>query len=300
MIKSDYLQLVSLLCKGGSIAAAARTLHLTPSAISQRLSQLEEKLGLSVAERFGRSGIRLTAEGEFLAQQADDVLNGLALIQDQLNQRRGVISGVVRVTAPFGFGRRHVAPALAEFHAMHPQVCVHLKLSDDLSRAPPTAWDILIRVSPWVDSSLVATELSSNRRIVCASPDYVATHGSPQSPHDLAQHRCISITEDGAKTSTWEFRRPDGKQLAVKVAPQLSTNDGETALDWAISGRGIVVRSQWSAASAIQSGKLLELMPGWTAPDAPIVALTSISQSRSSRVQATLKHLRDRCVSGNN
>jgi len=297
MIKSDDLLLVSLLSKGGSIAAVAREMFLTPSAISQRLSLLEQRLGLSVAERFGRSGIRLTADGEFLALKADDVLSRLALIQDQVNERRGLISGVIRVAAPFGFGRRYVAPALADLHALHPQISVDLRLTDDLSRAPVSAWDILIRVSPWFDSSLLATRLSSNRRLICASPDYIAKHGSPRVPKDLEQHSCIAISEDGAQGSYWELHGTHGAQVTVKIVPQFSTNDGETALDWAIAGRGIIVRSQWSAGAALQLGKLVELMPEWSAPDAPIVALTSTSQAESLRVQTALKHLQERiCV----
>ena len=293
MLKSDDLLLVSLLSKGGSIAAVAREMHLTPSAISQRLSLLEQRLQMNLAERFGRSGVRLTAEGEFLAEKAADVIGEIALIQDQLGERRGVLNGVIRITAPFGFGRRHVAPALAEFHKLHSQISVNLKLSDDLSHPPPNAWDILIRVSPWVDSTLIATSLCDNRRLVCASPKYVAEHGAPSHPEELRGHACISISEDGAKGSFWQFQRKDGAQAMIKVAPRFTTNDGETALEWAIAGCGIIVRSQWSTAAALEAGDLIELLPDWTAPDAPIVALTSVRNAGSLRIQTVLTHLLD-------
>ncbi len=291
MIKSDDLLLMSYLSSERSIAAVGRRMYLTPSAISQKLASLEEKLGLKLAERHGRSGIILTADGEFLADRGLEVRSELAFVQDELNKRKGVISGVISVTASFGFGRCHVAPALGKCSEIYPNISIDLKLSDDLSHVPQSAWDILIRISPQKNTPFTCTEISNNRRLVCASPAYVKRHGKPQHPDCLKQHGCISISEDGRKGTYWSFIARNGVEKTVKVMPRFRTNDGETALDWAINSLGIIVRSEWSVLPAIKAGRLVELLPDWSAPDAPIVALTKNHPAESVRIQTVLNYL---------
>jgi len=292
MIKSEDLQLVTYLSQEKSIAAVARRMNLTPSAVSQRLSILEDRIGLALADRIGRSGIVLTGDGKFLAQSATRVLAELNLLQDELNNRRGIISGAVNVVAPFGFGRRHVAPLLGQFSKLHPSLSIDLRLSDDLSSIPDTSWDILIRVAPFIDSSLASTVLSENKRLVCASPAYVKKYGLPKHPEDLKQHRCISISEDGSKGAYWTFRSKKKEEVSIKIQPDLMTNDGEVALDWAINGLGVIMRSEWSAAAALKAGQLTDVMPvGWSAPEAPIVALTTARHSDSVRISSVVKYL---------
>jgi len=292
MIKSEDLQLVTYLSQEKSIAAVARRMNLTPSAVSQRLSILEDRIGLALADRIGRSGIVLTGDGKFLAQSATRVLTELNLLQDELNNRRGIISGAVSVVAPFGFGRRHVASLLGQFSKLHPSLSIDLRLSDDLSSLPDTSWDILIRVAPFIDSSLASTVLSENKRLVCASPAYVKKYGLPKHPEDLKQHRCISISEDGSKGAYWTFRSKKKEEVSIKIQPDLMTNDGEVALDWAINGLGVIMRSEWSAAAALKAGQLTDVMPvGWSAPEAPIVALTTARHSDSVRISSVVKYL---------
>jgi len=292
MIKFEDLQLIWLLAQETSIAAAARKLNLTPSAVSQRLSAFEDRTGLVLAHRNGRSGIALTDDGAFVADRASHVLSEIRALQDELGDRRGIISGHINVVAPFGFGRRYVAPLLGRFGKQHSRLSINLRLSDDLSSIPSTLWDILIRVAPVRDSSLVSTVLSQNKRLICASPSYVQKHGQLKHPKDLKQHRCISISEDGLQSAYWTFQSNIDDDISVKVQPYLTSNDGETALEWAISGLGVVVRSEWSAAPAIRAGQLIELTPaGWSAPDAPILALTTARNSQSARVSAVLEYL---------
>ena len=293
MINSEDLQLVSLLARENSIAGAARKLNLTASAVSQRLSALEDRTGLILADRNGRSGIVLTADGAFIADRASRVLSEFSVLEDQINHRRGVISGNVHVVAPFGFGRHRIAPCLGELSALYPELSIDLQLSDDLNAIPHSTWDILIRVAPLHDSSLVSTVLSENRRLVCASPSYVQKKGLPSSPEDLKNHRCISISEDGTEGAFWAFRSDANEEVSVKIDPHLKTNDGETALEWTISGLGIVMRSEWSAARAIEAGELVEITPaGWSADEAPIVALTTERHSQSIRVSTVLDYLK--------
>lgn len=292
MITSDDVQLVRLLSEERSIAAVAKRLNLTPSAVSQRLSTLEDRTGLVIAERNYRSGITLTTDGAFIAERAAGVLAELEVLQDELYERRGVISGLVRVIAPMGFGRHHIAPVLGAFKKAHPELSVDLRLTDNLVSMPTDPWDILIRVAPLRDSSLVCRVLSQNRRLLCASPDYVRRHGAPKIPEDLTHHQCIAISEDGDRSSYWTFYSKFEGETSIRLQPCLTTNDGETALDWAIAGLGVVMRSEWSAAAAIASGYLVELtLPGWSAPEAPIVALTSKRLAHSQRVSALIDYL---------
>jgi len=291
MIKSDDLLLVSYLSEESSIAAVARRMHLTPSAISQRLSLLESRLCLTLADRNGRSGIIMTADGEHFASRAKEVLSEFHFLCDEMNDRRGVIGGQINVIAPFGFGHRHVAPLLGQFGCLHPALSVDLKLTDDLNYLPQNAWDILIRVAPRRETSLVSTVLSKNKRLICSSPEYIKQYGRPLHPEDLKHHRCISITEDGSRGVHWNFTSEEGVEKTIKLKPYLTTNDGETALDWAIDGLGIIVRSEWSAAPAINTGQLVELVPGWSAPEAPIIALTTTRYAESVRISTVLNYL---------
>ncbi len=291
MINSNDLTLVSLLSKGQSIAAAARELNLTPSAVSQRLTMLEEKTGVELAVRNGRSGIVLTSDGDFLAESAVGLLSELRAIQDKMNERKGVVSGKVVITASFGFGRHFIAPAVSELNAIYPNLSVNLNLTDDVARTPENSWDIVVRVSPKIDSSLKVNELGQNRRLLCASPKYVGKFGSPIHPENLKEHKCIAIYEDGDPGTYWNFTSAKEGNTTIKVKPEFITNDGDTALVWAINGLGIVMRSEWSALPAINAGQLIELLPLWSTPPAPIVAITNNKGAESLRIRSVMRHL---------
>lgn len=291
MISSDDLALILLLAKEKSLAAVARASHISPSAISQRLTALEAKLGIRIAERVGRSGVVLTVEGEFLAERGELVMADLKSIDDQLSEQKGVVAGHLNIVAPLGFGRTHLAPLVGKFHESHPDVSIALSLSDTLGRIPDGSWDIFIRVGPLHDSSLVMKKLANNKRLLCAAPAYIDKHGAPKHPDDLSEHNCIVIHEDEEDASLWRFCAKNGNRKDVRVRPILSTNDGEVALSWALAGRGIIVRSEWSAAGHIASGKLRQLLPSWRLPEAPVIALTSGPRGRAGRVQAMLDFL---------
>lgn len=291
MITSDDLSLICTLAQEKSIAAVARAANISPSAISQRLTALEGKLGIRIAERFGRSGIVMTAEGEFLETRGKDILRTMRVLNDDLAERKDLIGGKLRIVAPFGFGRHHIAPLVSRFAAQHPELQVDLRLSEDLRRLPKGAWDIMIRVGPWRDTSLVVTQLAANKRVLCASPQYIAENGTLNHPDEIQNHKCIVIFEDAEDVGLWTFRARNGRERDIRVAPHLATNDGDVALCWAKDGRGILLRSAWSAAADLKSGDLVELLHEWSAPEAPIVAMTGEAQGRSKRIHAMLQFL---------
>ena len=294
MISSTDLQLVQAIARGGSLAAASLTLNVTASAVSQRLSSLEQRLGLKLAERSGGVSLTMTTEGELLAARAGQVLHTLNGLEEEIAAQRGVISGHLKIIAPLGFGRLSVAPLLAKFQAQNEGITVNLQLSDQLGRLPRDSWDIIFRVGPLKNSDLLRTSIAPNKRILCASPKYLGQHGQPSTPTDLNDHHCIAIREDDEDVTLWRFIDEEGKRSDIRIGPTFASNDGEVARSWALAGRGIIQRSEWSVREDIQSGRLIELLPNWNFPDAPIVALTHNTTNRPARVQLFLNFVKER------
>lgn len=294
MISSTDLQLVQAIASGGSLAAASRTLNVTASAVSQRLSSLEQRLGIKLAERSGGVSLVMTTEGELLAARAEDLLDTLGELEEEIAAQRGILSGHLKIVAPLGFGRLSIAPLLATFQAQNPGITVNLQLSDQLGHLPRDSWDIIFRVGPLKNSGLLRTALAPNKRILCASPQYLKQHGSPRTPADLTNHQCIAIREDDEDVTLWRFTDTEGKRSDIRIAPALASNDGEVAKGWALAGRGIIQRSEWSVQEDIKAGRLTELLSHWQAPDAPVTALTHHTSTRPARVQLFLNFAKDK------
>ena len=288
MINSDDLSLICLLAEEKSLAAVARASNISASAISQRLTALEAKLDIRIAERIGRSGIVMTQEGEFLAQKGVAILDELNALDDQIEKKKGILAGHIKIIAPFGFGRIHLAPLCVEFQRQHPEITVALTLVEDTARIPDSPWDIIVRVAPLRDSSLRMRKLSDDMRFICASPDYVGKFGEPKHPEDLTNHNCVVVSADETDPTLWKFRAKNGKHFQVRVNPKLTTNDTEAALRCTVDGGGIAVLSEWRSTAYIRAGKLIRLLPNWQIAEAPVIALTSGPKGRTGRVQKML------------
>jgi DNA-binding transcriptional LysR family regulator len=283
MISTDDLRFFVLLSGATSLAAAARALSVTPSAVTQRLRLLEDRLGVRLVDRSGRR-LALTDEGLLLTEHARRVLDDIGQIADMLAARRGIVSGHLRILAPLGFGRRYVAPVAAAFRAAFPEVQIDLMLSDRPFQFREEIWDVLIYIGELRDSALVGRTLAPNARFLCASPDYVARHGMPMRPSDLARHTCIVLKENDENITLWRLAPEDGGEAAnVRVRPALTTNDGGVARAWALAGMGIVMRSEWDVAEDLAEGSLVSVLPGWSVPSADIVALIQARHGRSAR-----------------
>ncbi|MEH6630405.1 MAG: LysR substrate-binding domain-containing protein [Halopseudomonas aestusnigri] len=293
MISSTDLQLVQAIARGGSLSAASRTLNVTASAVSQRLANLEQRLCLKLAERSGGTSLAMTTEGELLAARSEQVLQTLNGLEEEIAAQRGVVSGHLKVIAPLGFGRLCIAPLLAKFQAQNEGITLNLQLSDQLGQLPRDSWDIIFRVGPLKNSDLLKTSIAPNKRILCASPQYLEQHSQPSKPSDLNNHRCIAIREDDEDVTLWRFQNDNKVRSDVRINPDLACNDGEVAKSWALSGRGITLRSEWSVIEDIKAGRLVDLLPKWNAPDAPIVALTHNTINRPARVQLFLSFVKE-------
>jgi DNA-binding transcriptional LysR family regulator len=298
MIRIEDLQLVAALAKARSLSAAARALRVTPPALSMRLKKLEAQLGVQLAVRSAQR-LSLTAEGERLATEGAQVLEQLEALPQKVQAEGGALRGVLRVSAPFGFGRLHVAPLLGRFAATHRAIDVHLDLLE-------TPWparrdvDVVVHVGEVRDSSWVAHPLAPNERWVCASPAYLKTERFvPQHPRDLLAHPCICIRENEEDVTLWHARKrprgrqPAGAREALRVRPALTTNDGDVARQWCEQGLGIVLRSEWDAAPAVARGRLVRLLADWSFGDAPAVALTPARKGTPARVGAFIAFLQD-------
>jgi DNA-binding transcriptional LysR family regulator len=278
--------------ESGSLAEAARRLDVTPSAVSQRLQQMEASLGMQLAHRSTRR-FSLTEEGALLHAGAVALLGDLDELVDTLRERSSQVAGTLHVCGPLGFGRHYLAGAIADFHTQHPKLKVCLTLSDVVSAAEANRFDLIVHVGSLPDSSMVAYPIAPNSRLVCASPRYLARRPAPKEPKELAQHDCIVLRENHEDVTLWRFRKRRA-EVAVRVPAILSTNDGEVAREWALKGKGVIVRSEWDVAQGLASGRLVRLLPDWRLPDADVVALVASRSGLSARVKLFLSFLQER------
>ncbi|WP_338830195.1 LysR substrate-binding domain-containing protein [Bradyrhizobium sp. 27S5] len=294
MISTDDIRFFTAIATARSLAAAARALDVTPSAVSQRLQSLEQRLGVQLVSRSARR-LTLTDEGELLVLRGGALLDEAAELTEALQARRGTISGHLKILAPLGFGRRYIAPAVAAFRSRHPDVSVELELSDRPGRAAAGAWDVMIHIGALTDSTLRLLRLAPNERYLCASPAYLKRRGTPASPQDLRGHGCIALRENEEDVTLWRFsrRRAAAAPDVVRIEPMLSSNDGEVVKAWALADHGLIVRSEWDVAEDLACGRLVRVLPNHRLPPADIVALLNPGRSgRARRTQAFVEHLR--------
>lgn len=294
MISTDDIRFFAAIAVARSLAAAARALDVTPSAVSQRLQNLEQRLGVQLVSRSARR-LTLTDEGELLVLRGGALLDEATELTEALQARRGTITGHLKIVAPLGFGRRYVAAAAAAFRSRHPDVTVELELSDRLGRAAAGSWDIMIHIGALKDSALRLQRLAPNERYLCASPAYLKRRGRPASPQDLRMHECIALRENEEDVTLWRFSR--GRATAqpdvVRIEPALASNDGDVVKAWALAGCGLIIRSEWDVAEDISAGRLVRVLPNFRLPPADIVALLNPGRGgRARRTQAFVEDLR--------
>jgi len=244
----------------GSLSAAARELGLSPALVSRNLAALEARLGVRLVNRTTRS-LHLTDEGASYYEACTRLLAEIDEADAAVAAGRVEPQGVLRVALPASFGHLHVAPRIPEFAARHPKVRLALSLSDRSVNVIEEGFDIAVRIAELEDSSLTARRLAPNRRVVCASPQYLALHGTPQLPEDLVHHNCLT-TNDFAMT--WEYKDQRGKRGAARVAGRYACDNWEVLREWALAGLGIALKSTWDVYRHLQDGSLVALFPGYS------------------------------------
>ncbi|KMN36951.1 MULTISPECIES: LysR family transcriptional regulator [Chromobacterium] len=272
----------------GSLSAAARQEGVVPAIVGRRIDALEERLGVKLLTRSTRS-LALTQEGAAFYEDCQRILADLADAEAAVASGSGRARGHLRVSAPAGFGRKHVAPHIAGFQLRHPDVKVTLDLSDRLVDLQRDRIDCAIRISDLADSSLVAIRLAENRRVVVAAPAYLARHGLPRRLEDLAEHNCLSLGE--SQSRGWAFRR-DGEAVNLRVGGRLECNDGAVLHDWALQGLGLAWRSLWEVKDDLSDGRLVTVLDEFSTPDYPVCAVVPQRRLLPARVRHFVDYLR--------
>ena len=289
MADAADLGFFALLARQPSLAAAAQALGVTPPAVSRRLAALEKRLGVRLLNRTTRR-LSLTPEGERYLEDGEQILRDIESLERSLAASRATPRGMLRINATFGFGRRHLAPLVSQFAKSWPDVEIVLQLTDRPLDLTEHAMDIGIRFGAPPDARILARKIASNRRLLCAAPAYLTQHGHPAQPRNLQNHACIVIRENNAAFNNWQLT--DGKQqIMVKVRGPLSTNHGEIAVDWALAGHGIVLRSEWDVAAYLRAGRLLRVLDPWVGNSADIHAIYPQRHHLSATVRVFLDFL---------
>jgi DNA-binding transcriptional LysR family regulator len=291
MLTSDDLAFFAVLAGSSSLAESARKLNVTPPAVTQRLRTLEARVGVRLVDRSARR-LSLTDEGALVAAHGLLVSDAIESLSEALADRRSTVSGHLRIAAPHGFGRMHVAPVVGAFARMHNSVTVGLELSDHPAARLIETCDVVIHIGPPGAPSQIVTTLAPNRRILCAGPGYLEAAPPIKTPADLARHRCLVVRENDEDVTLWRFQRPRHEPATVRIHPAMSSNDGAVVRDWALNDLGVTIRSEWDVAGDLASGRLRQVLPDWEAPAANVVAMLGARHGRTTRTTAFLALLR--------
>ena len=272
----------------GSLTSAAKAEGVAPAIMGRRLDALEEHLGVKLLVRTTRR-ITLTHEGSAFLEDCQRLLADVANAEASVSEGGVKASGHLRITAPAGFGRRHVAPLVPRFRELHPDVTISLNLSDRVVDLAGEGFDCAVRVGDMPDSSLVSVRLADNRRLCVATPRYLQQHGTPRHPAELARFDCLTLSSDASQTRGWAFRLPRnaqgrpqegvlpdagvpkedagaGEVVHFKPGGPLDCSDGQVLHDWCLAGYGIAWRSTWEVEAEIAAGLLVPVLEEFSAP----------------------------------
>ena len=278
----------------GSLTAAALAEGVAPAVMGRRLDGLEQRLGVKLLVRTTRR-LSLTHEGSAFLEDCQRVLADLANAEASVSAGGVKASGHLRITAPAGFGRRHVAPLVPRFRELHPEVTISLNLSDRVVDLAGEGFDCAVRVGDMPDSSLVSARLADNRRLCVATPSYLRQHGTPAQPQDLSRFDCLSLSSDASQTRGWAFkvRKGDASELLyLKPRGPLDCSDGQVLHDWCLAGYGIAWRSTWEVEAEIAVGTLVAVLEDFAAPPNGIYAVFPHAKHLPLRVRLWIDFLK--------
>lgn len=270
-VKTDalwhHLHWLLVLAEQGSFTRAAERLEVSKAAMSQKIKELERAAGVALVQRTTRS-VRLTSAGEKLVEELREPFARIEQSFFGVRDAVGPVRGLVRVTAPVAFARQQLVPIVGDFLRDYPQIRLQLEVTDRIVSLGSEGFDLAIRHSSALPETHVALPLCDTRTLLVASPDYLAMHGAPQLPSDLAQHNCLYYPR-GVETPRWRFAEAaHGEQAEVQIQGSFATNNSESIRDAALQGLGIAMLPDFSARDALASGALRQVLPGWRAVDA--------------------------------
>lgn len=274
----------------GSLSAAARKEDVVPAVIGRRLDNLEKRLGVRLLIRTTRS-ITLTQEGSAFYEDCLRILQDLREAESAVASGSTSATGSLHILAPATFGRLFVAPHVADFQKLHPELRITLDLSERVVDLAREGIDCAIRISEMEDSSMVAVRLTEIGRAVVAAPSYLERRGAPRTPAELEQHDCLMLTGD-SQSRGWGFNT-DGKIQHLKVRSVLACNDGSVLYDWVLRGLGLALRPLWEVKNDITEGRLTRVLGQYSLSDDPVYAVVPQRKYLPSRVRLFIEHLRN-------
>jgi DNA-binding transcriptional LysR family regulator len=249
--------------EAGSFVGAAEATGLSKAAVSRHVAELEQRLGARLLQRTTRR-LSLTDDGQLFYARAREMLAAVDEAESEISSRSGEPSGRLRINAPLSFGVLQLAPLWPRFAQLYPKVSLDIELSDRVVDLVEEGYDLAVRITNLPSSQLVSRQLASTRMIACASPPYLARHGTPQHPQELAQHEVISYSYFAAGDE-WTFTAADGSPAVVRTHARIHANNGDTCRAAALEHQGIILQPDFIVADDLRRGALVELMPTWRA-----------------------------------
>ena len=249
--------------EAGSFVGAADAIGLSKAAVSRHVAELEQRLGARLLQRTTRR-LSLTDDGQLFFARAKEMLAAVDEAESEISSRSGEPSGRLRINAPLTFGVLHLAPLWPRFARLYPKVSLDIDLSDRVVDLVEEGYDLAVRITNLPNSQLVSRQLATTRMIACASPPYLAQHGTPEHPSDLAQHEVISYSYFAARDE-WTFTAPDGAAITVRTHARIHANNGDTCRAAALEHQGIILQPDFLIADDLRRGALVELLPTWRA-----------------------------------
>lgn len=256
-MKLDDLRFFERVAVLGNVSAAGREIGLSPSASSSRLQGLEREVGTQLFSRTTRR-IALTEAGEVLLGHASKAVAEIDTALGEIESLKDAPTGRLRVSSNVFFGRQHILPYLVEFRQLHPGITLTMDFSDAIVDIVSEGYDLAIRLAPLPDSSLKARRLGGNRRVLCATPDYLARHGVPRVPADLRDHECIGVSA----FPLWYLQGPEG-EIVHDFKPSIHGDNGDYSYDAVMNGLGIAMKSIAHVWEELKDGRLIELLPDY-------------------------------------
>jgi len=292
MLKTEEIEVFTQIVDRGTITAAAEHLQLAKSAVSRRLSELEEKLGVELFHRSTRK-INLTDSGLAFYQRCTQILDDLIEAEFSVTQSHQEIRGKIKIAAPLSFGLMHLAPAIIDFKKLHPAVTFDIDFSDREVDLIQEGFDVAVRIAELKDSSLIARKLAELSTVVCASPEYLSQHGEPKTPEELEQHDCITYSYL-EQPELWNFLDKNGSSIAITVQQIIRVNNGEFMRDAAAEGLGIIRQPTFISYKDIAAGKLRPILQEYTSAPVNVYAIYPPTRHLSQRVRQFIDFLAER------
>lgn len=291
MNKLLQIEVLVEVVRSGSFVGAAEVLGMSKAAVSRHVGELEARLGVRLLQRTTRR-LSLTEAGQIFHARSKDILDSVSESEDEISTQTGTASGQLRISAPVTFGVRHLAPLWGEFRRHHPKVTLDITLADRVVDLIEEGYDLAIRIGRLSSSTLVSRRLAITRMVLCAAPDYLAAHGTPRHPHELAGHEILAYSYWSDKDE-WRFDGPEGA-VSVRTQPCLSSNSGDTCRAAALAGQGVILQPSFVVDTDLAAGTLVELMPEYRAVELGIYAVYPTRKHVPAKVRALLDFLGER------